>query len=71
MQAYYIAWGKGAAHLERALEEAKGEQRQITADEMQEIVEANGGRVPALARQDPISEVKLEFESALVHKSPF
>jgi len=63
MQAYYIAWGEGAAHLERVLEKAEIEQRQITADEMQEIVEANGGRVPTLARQDPISEVKLEFES--------
>lgn len=63
MQAYYIAWGEGAAHLERALEKAEIEHRPITVDEMQEIAEANGGRVPALARQDPISEVKLEFES--------
>ena len=63
MQAYYLAWGEGAARLETALEKAEAEQRQITADEMHEIVEASGGRVPTLARQDPISETKLEFES--------
>jgi hypothetical protein len=67
MQAYYIAWGRGAAQLERALKKAEMEQRQITAAEMQEIVEANGGRVPTLGRQDPISEVKLEFESIVVN----
>ena len=60
MQAYYIAWGKGAERLERVLEKAKRERRQITAEEMQEIVEANGGRVPTLARQDSTSKVKLE-----------
>ncbi len=63
MQAYYIAWGEGATRLDKALEKAEAEHRQITADEMQETVKANGGRVPTLARQDPISKTKLKFES--------
>lgn len=63
IQAYYIGWGKGAALLEKALEEAERERRPITADEMRAITEASGGRVPTLARQDPIYETKLQFES--------
>jgi hypothetical protein len=63
MQAYYITWGESAARLETALKKAEAEKRTVTADEMQEIVEASSGRVPALARQDPVSETKLEFKS--------
>lgn len=63
MQAYYISWGKGAAALEIALEKARAENRSLTADEMQEIIKANGGQVPTLARQDPVSVTQLEFRS--------
>jgi hypothetical protein len=66
MQAYYISWGNGAVQLEETLKNAAREQRAITADELKQIAEANGGRVPALARQELVQEPNLEFESITI-----
>jgi hypothetical protein len=66
MQAYYISWGNGAVQLEETLKNAAREQRAITADELKQIAKANGGRVPALDRQEPVQEPNLEFESITI-----
>jgi len=62
MQAYYLAWGKGAADLEAAMRDAEAEGRVVTQEEMRELAAAHGNRVPALPRQEG-AETKLMFES--------
>jgi hypothetical protein len=48
MQAQYISLGQGAQLLQAALAKAKAENREITAQEFQDIIQANHGQMPAL-----------------------
>ncbi|MFZ2489074.1 MAG: hypothetical protein WAZ19_13260 [Anaerolineae bacterium] len=62
MQAQYVAWGQGARLLQKALDKAKAEDREVTADELQEVVKANHGQMPALA-SPVITKTVLTYES--------
>jgi hypothetical protein len=46
MQAKYIARGKATKLLENATEKAKAENRELTQDEKQQVMDANGGIFP-------------------------
>lgn len=48
MQAKYVSLGQGARMLRAALDKAKAEDRKLTAEEFQELTEANHGRMPSL-----------------------
>lgn len=48
MQAQYISMGQGAKLLEKALDRAKLENRNLTSEEFQEILKANHGQAPVL-----------------------
>jgi hypothetical protein len=66
MQAQYISRGQGAKSLQAALDKAKAENRELTADEFQEIVTANHGQVPSLG--SPITaKTVLTYESIQIN----
>jgi hypothetical protein len=46
MQMQYISWGEGRSLLQRAVDKAKAENRDITREELQEVIKANHGQVP-------------------------
>lgn len=66
MQAYYLSWGEGAARLQAAVDRANAEGRTLTSEEMASLVKANGDRVPALGRADPLYEDKLTYYSIAI-----
>ncbi len=62
MQAQYVSWGQGARLLQETLDKANAEDREMTADEFQEVIKANHGQMPALA--SPVTaKTVLTYES--------
>lgn len=62
MQAQYISLGQGASLLKAALAQAKAENRELTAQEFQEIIRANHGQIPSMG--SPVTaKTVLTYES--------
>ncbi|MBV6390837.1 MAG: hypothetical protein KPEEDBHJ_00041 [Anaerolineales bacterium] len=62
MQIQYISMGQGSELLKSALEKANSENRELTAEEFQAIVQANHGQLPAPSFVLD-TETKFVFES--------
>ncbi|MEW6241288.1 MAG: hypothetical protein AB1564_10820, partial [Chloroflexota bacterium] len=60
--AYYSWWRDGALRREALEERAKAENRNLTMEESQSLVDSDG-RVAPQRRKDPISDIYLEFQS--------
>jgi len=62
MKAQYIARKKEAGLLKDVLDKARAENREMTAEELQEVVIKNNGRVPAIIASNE-TKAKLIYES--------
>lgn len=68
MQMQYISMGQGSELLKSALEKADSENRELTAEEFQEIVQANHGQLPASGFALD-TETKFVFESIIIDEN--
>ena len=62
MQAHYISLGQGANLLQAALEQAKTEGRELSAEEFQSIIRANHDQIPTLP-SSIVTKTSLTYES--------
>lgn len=66
MRAKYIALGRDARLLQATLEKARAEHRNLTSEELQEILRANHGVIPTMG--SPITQpAVLSFKSIEIH----
>jgi len=61
MQAYYLAWKEGASLIQSV------EVQDLSPQERDELLRTNQDKIVAPARQDPIGEIKLTYESITVN----
>lgn len=70
MQTSYLLRAQGASLLQAALDKARLENRELTAEEFQEVVKANHGQVPSMplsAKDLTKNEKVLTFESIRIN----
>ncbi|MCQ3935840.1 MAG: hypothetical protein DPW18_02215 [Chloroflexi bacterium] len=68
MQMQYISMGQGLELLKIALENAKAENRNLTAEEFREVIRANHGQMPASSFTLD-AKTKLVFESITIDEN--